>query len=100
MLCLLAIFAPAFLVLAGVLPFWQRLSAHAPTQAAWSGVNAAVVGLLLAALYQPIGVSALLAPADFLLAAFAFMALTRFKRPPWQVMLGCAACGWMMGSLT
>ncbi len=52
--CVLAIFAPSFLLVTGVLPFWEQLRKSLPTQAALSDVNAAVVGLLLAALYNPV----------------------------------------------
>ena len=58
LVCLLAIFAPSFLLVVGALPFWERLRRNTRTQAALLGINAAVVGLLLAALYQPVWTSA------------------------------------------
>ncbi len=64
MLCLVAIFAPSFLLVFGALPFWERLRRNAGAQAALAGVNAAVVGLLVAALYSPVWTSAIHAPAD------------------------------------
>ena len=94
LLCLLAIFAPAFLLIIGALPFWEQLRRNARAQAALIGVNAAVVGLLLAALYQPVWTSAIHAPQDLALAALALVALMLWKLPPWLVVLGCAMAGW------
>lgn len=85
MLCLLAIFIPSSLLVTGALPFWECLRSHARTQAALCGVNAAVVGLLLAALYQPVWISAIHEPKDFALALIAFVALVFWKLPPWLV---------------
>jgi len=93
-LCLLAIFAPSFLLVFGALPFWERLRRQARTRAALAGINAAVVGLLLAALYQPVWTSAIHAPADFALALLALVALTAWRLPPWAVVAGCALAGW------
>jgi len=95
-ICLLAIFAPSFLLVTGVLPFWEYLRRSARTQAALAGVNAAVVGLLLAALYHPVWTSAIFAPADALQALVALLALTRWKVPPWLVVPGCGIAGWLM----
>ena len=64
-------------------------------QAALTGINAAVVGILLAALYHPVWTSAIHAPQDFALALLAFMALVFWKTPPWLVVLACAAGGWL-----
>jgi len=86
-LCLVAIFLPSFLLLVGVLPFWDRLRAIAPVRRAMAGVNAAVVGLLLAALYTPVWTSAILSPLDFALALAAFLLLAVWKLPPWIVVL-------------
>jgi len=85
MICLLAIFAPSFLLVAGALPFWERLRRNVRAQAVLSGINAAVVGLLLAALYQPVWTSAIHAPQDFGLALVALVALVFWKLPPWLV---------------
>jgi chromate transporter len=71
-LALIAIFLPAFLMTVGALPFWDLLRTRPGFQAALRGINAAVVGLLLAALYQPVWTSAIHAPSDFGLAALAF----------------------------
>jgi len=94
-ICLLAIFAPSFLLVAGALPFWETLRRNARTQAALMGVNAAVVGLLLAALYHPVWTSAILAPRDFGLAVLGFVALSFWKLPPWLVVLCSGALGWL-----
>jgi chromate transporter len=96
-ICLLAIFAPSFLLVIGALPFWERLRGHQQARAALSGINAAVVGLLLAALYQPVWTSAILRPQDFAIALTALMALMFWKAPPWLVVLGCAPAAWMLG---
>jgi len=96
LLSLLAIFAPAFLLVMGALPFWEQLRRSTRTQAALFGINAGVVGLLLAALYQPVWTNAIYAPQDFALALVALVALMYWKLPPWLVVLGCALGGWML----
>lgn len=95
--CLVAIFVPAFLLVAGALPFWERLRHNARARAALAGVNAAVVGLLLAALYHPVWTSAIHAPADLALALAAFAALVWARVPPWLVVPVCGAAGWLLG---
>jgi chromate transporter len=91
-LALVAIFLPSFLLIVGALPFWDALRGISGFQAALRGINAAVVGLLLAALYQPVWTSAIRGPADvgLALAAFGFLAL--WKAPAWLV-VAFAACG-------
>jgi chromate transporter len=96
LLCLLAIFVPSFLLVAGALPFWEVLRQHVRTRAALAGINAAVVGLLLAALYQPVWTSAIFKPADFGLALLAFVALMTWKLPPWLVVLASGLAGWLL----
>ena len=91
-----AIFLPSFFLVIGALPFWEQIRRNARTQAALSGINAAVVGLLLAALYQPVWTSAVLAPKDFGLALLALVALMFWKLPPWLVVIGCALAGWAL----
>lgn len=93
LVALLAIFAPSFLLVLGALPFWERLRGHTRTQAALAGTNAAVVGLLLAALYQPVWTNAIHTPPDFGLALVAWVALMFWKWPPWLVVLGSAVGG-------
>ena len=97
LLCLLAIFAPSFLLVVGALPFWERLRCNTRTQAALSGINAAVVGLLLASLYQLVWTSAIHAPQDFGLALVALVALMFWKLPPWLVVVGCGLVGGALG---
>ncbi|MBM4441001.1 MAG: chromate efflux transporter [Candidatus Rokubacteria bacterium] len=82
-----AIFLPSFLLVVGALPFWNTLRSHAAFQAALRGINAAVVGLLLAALYHPVWTSAIDGPSDFGLALAAFGALVFWKLPPWLVVV-------------
>lgn len=92
-----SIFLPSFFLVIGALPFWEQLRRNVRTQAALSGINAAVVGLLLAALYQPVWTSAVIAPKDFGLALLALVALMFWKLPPWLVVIGCALAGWVLG---
>ncbi|MCK2088672.1 chromate efflux transporter [Thauera aromatica] len=98
-ICLLAIFAPSFLLVAGALPFWERLRRDVRTQAALAGINAAVAGLLLAALYQPVWTSAIHALQDFGLALVALVALMFWKLPPWLVVIGSGAAGWLLSTV-
>lgn len=84
---LFAVFTPSFLLVAGALPFWDSLRRNIGMQAALAGINAAVVGLLLAALYQPVWTSAIHAPQDFAFALVAFIALLFWKAPPWVVVI-------------
>lgn len=93
-LCTVAIFLPSFLLVFGALPFWERIRRHRNTRAALTGINAAVVGLLLAALYHPVWTSAILGAADFALALLALVALATWRAPPWLVVAACACCGW------
>lgn len=93
LLTLIAIFLPSFLLVVGALPFWDSLRGSAKFQSALSGINAAVVGLLLAALYSPVWTSAILAPADFALGLSAFALLMYWKWPPWIVVVVSAAGG-------
>ena len=95
-ICLIAIFAPSFLLVMGALPFWESLRQNLRTRAALSGINAAVVGLLLAALYQPVWTSAIIEVKDFGLALVALIALMFWKFPAWLVVIGCGAAGWLL----
>lgn len=85
LLCLVVIFLPSFLLVAGVLPFWETLRHSPKIQAALTGINASVVGILLAALYQPVWQSAIFEPKDFGFVVLVFSALMFFKLPPWLV---------------
>ena len=93
LVALVAIFLPGMLALTGALPFWRALRALVPAQAAMRGVNAAVVGLLGAALYDPVWTSAVRAPADFAVAATGFVLLVVWRAPPFVVVLTSAAAG-------
>lgn len=84
-LCLSALYLPAFLVLFGALPFWQRLRQRPQAQAALSGINAAVVGLLLAALYDPVWVAGVHSRADAALVFLCFLLLEGWRLPSWAV---------------
>ena len=90
---LIAIFLPSFFLVPGTLRYWSTLADYRPARAALTGINAAVVGLLLAALYNPVITSAVATPLDgaFALAAFALLHL--WKAPPWAVVIGAAAVG-------
>jgi len=92
-ICLVAIFLSSFLLVIGGLPFWDDLRRLPTIQRALLGVNAAVVGLLLAALYTPVWTSGILGPGDFALGLAAFVALVFWKQPPWLVVIVSAAAG-------
>lgn len=80
-----AIFLPAFLLILGTLPFWDALRSNSKIKGALIGVNAAVVGILLSALYHPIWTSSIHSPIDFALAAILFSMLAYWRLPPWIV---------------
>jgi chromate transporter len=85
LLALLAIFIPGFLLLVGVLPFWNQCRQWRSAQALMRGANAAVVGILGAALYQPVWTSAVVGAEEFALALTGFLLLTVWKLPAWTV---------------
>jgi len=87
LICLVAIFLPSFLLLIGALPFWNDLRSQRVAQSALKGINAAVVGLLLAALYAPIWTSSIARPFDFATALAAFLLLVFWSVPPWVVVV-------------
>jgi chromate transporter len=99
MIALIAIFIPSFMLVIGALPFWEQLRQNLLTQAALMGINASVVGLLLAALYQPVWTSAILSAQDFGLALVAFVALMFWKLPPWLVVIAGGMAGWLLHTL-
>jgi chromate transporter len=99
MLALIAIFLPSFLLIAGALPFWDLLRSVPVFQSALKGINAAVVGLLLSALYKPVWTSAIFSPADFGLGLIAFGLLMFWKCPPWLVVLLTALGGEIVSRL-
>jgi chromate transporter len=92
-IALVAIFLPGLLLVYGMLPFWDELRGRPAAQAAMRGANAAVVGILGAALYDPVWTSAVLSPRDFALALAGFLLLTVWKAPPWIVVALLALAG-------
>jgi chromate transporter len=93
------VFLPSFLLVIGALPFWDELRRRRWAQSALAGVNAAVVGLLLAALYRPVWTSGIASTADFALASTAFLLLFMWKTPPWLVVVFCAVGGEIAAAL-
>jgi chromate transporter len=91
----IAIFLPSFLLVLGAFPFWHWLRHHPRFQAALAGINAAVVGILLAALYDPIWTKAVKGPADLAFVLGAFLLLVIWKWPAWAVVLVSFAGGWL-----
>ena len=96
-IALVAVFLPGLLLVYGMLPFWDGLRRLPRAQAAMRGANAAVVGILAAAFYNPVWSSAVHAPLDFALALAGFLLLVVWKAPPWIVVLLLAVAGASMG---
>lgn len=94
---LVAIFLPGILLLVVLLPFWDRVLTQRPIQAALRGANAAVVGLLLAVLIDPVWVHGIGSVTDAAIGLVALLALTRFKAPAWAVVLCCGVAGHLVG---
>ncbi|TDR54981.1 chromate transporter [Halomonas ventosae] len=92
-LALVMIFLPGLLLLVAVLPFWNRLRRWDSAQSLMRGANAAVVGILGAALYQPVWTSAILGPREFALALTGFLLLSVWKLPAWAVVTLLAGGG-------
>lgn len=92
-ICLIAAFLPSFLLILGALPFWERLRRVESMRFAMQGINAAVVGLLLSAFYNPVWTSAILSPKDFGIAAVCFLLLVFWKAPSWSVVIFSAVVG-------
>jgi chromate transporter len=84
---LLGIFVPGILILLGTLPFWESFRKRAGAQAAMRGINAAVVGVLGAALYNPVWISSVKTPGDFGVALAGFVLLTVWRAPPLAVVI-------------
>lgn len=99
LICLVAIFVPSFLLVIGALPFWDDLRRAKSMQRALLGINAAVVGLLLAAFYNPVWTSGILSASDFGLAIVAFTLLAFWKLPAWLVVVLSALGGWAIAVL-
>jgi len=99
---LIAIFLPGMLVLLGTLPFWNSLRELPSAQAAMRGINAAVVGLLGAALYNPLWITSVKTPGDFAVALVGFVLLMAWRAPPLLVVIigaigGAALAYWPAG---
>jgi chromate transporter len=96
-IALVALLLPGMLLVYGMLPFWDAMRTRPAVQAAMRGTNAAVVGILGAALYSPVWTSAVLTPRDFALALAGFLLLTVWKLPPWIVVVLLAGAGALSG---
>jgi chromate transporter len=97
-ICLFGIFLPSFFLIVGVAPFWNVLRGRREAQGALMGANAAVVGLLAAALYNPVWTSAVATPTDVGLVLVAFLLLAAWRTPPWLVVALAAGAAQMLGS--
>jgi chromate transporter len=96
-IALVGIFLPGLLLVYGTLPFWDALRLRPAAQAAMRGANAAVVGILGVALYDPVWTSAVVSRRDFVLAVVGFLLLTVWKAPPWIVVVGLATAATLSG---
>lgn len=95
-IALIAAFLPSFLLIIGVLPFWEGLRKWRSIRCALMGINAAVVGLLLSAFYNPVWISAISNISHFSLAVFAFLLLMTWKMPSWAIVALCAIAGGLL----
>lgn len=98
-LALVAVYVPSFLLVIAILPFWGQLRTFEAFQRALRGINAAVVGILLAALYTPVWTSAIFKPEDFGLGIAAFGLLAFWRLPPWLVVAFTATGGELLSRL-
>lgn len=96
MIATIAIFLPAALLVLGAMPFWERIRRMPRAGAALAGANAAVVGILGAALYTPVFTAGITGVATLSIAVVCFAALTSWKVPPWAVVIGAALVGWVV----
>ena len=94
-IALVAIFLPSALLIVGGLPFWEELRGNAYAQRALAGVNAGVVGLLGAALYDPVFTEGIRSPRAMALAAAVFVALAAWKAPPWALVIAAGVIGFL-----
>jgi chromate transporter len=97
LVALAAIFLPGLLLVLGVLPFWDRIKALPGARAVMAGINAVVVGVLAAALWDPVLTTAIRRPSDWALAAGAYVFLAIARLPPWLVVIGFAVIGSAFG---
>jgi chromate transporter len=96
LLATFAIFLPAFLLVLGTLPFWVTINRNPKITGAIMGVNAAVVGILISAFYDPIWTSSILGPMDFAFAALLFTMLAYWKLPPWVIVVTGIILGYLL----
>jgi chromate transporter len=95
-IALVAIYLPSSLLVVGALPFWEKLRDAPLARRAMMGINAAVVGLLAAALYDPVFTAGVTSPPAMAIAAAAFVALSAWKTPAWAVVLAAGALGFLI----
>lgn len=95
---LVGVFLPSFLLVLGVLPYWENLRKNSRVKAALISINASVVGILLAALYNPLWTTAILNPSDFVLVMLLFGLLVYWKLPPWLIVILGAMGGILFGA--
>jgi chromate transporter len=95
-IALLAIYLPSALLILGVLPFWEGLRSAPLARRALLGVNAAVVGLLAAALYDPVFTAGITSGRAMAIAAASFVALAAWKAPPWAVVVAAGVAGFLL----
>ena len=99
LLALTAIFLPGMLLVTGTLPFWDSLRSRPDMQAAMRGINAAVVGILAAALYSPLWTGAIESGWDIALAGAGFLLLTLARFQPWKIVTGTVAAALLLAAL-
>ena len=99
LLCLFFIFLPSFLLVVGILPIWQELKKMDIFVRAFKGINASVIGLLVAALYNPIILSSLSGLEDIILILIAFVVLFFTKIPQWLAVFILSTSGWVLSLL-
>lgn len=96
-LAIVAIFLPGFLLVYAILPFWHRLRNSTKMRATFAGANAGVVGILAAALFDPIWQSTIYTTQDFAIAAVAFVLLVKWRLPPWLLVIAGGIVGVVLG---
>jgi chromate transporter len=97
LIALIAIFLPGLLLMTAILPYWDVLRKRAGMQSALRGINASVVGVLIAALYRPVWTNSVRSPADFWIALAAFTLLTVWRVAPWIVVVSIGFVSWLRG---
>jgi len=94
--CLIAIYIPSILLVTGLLPFWERIRGNRGAKRALAGTNATVVGLLIAAFYNPVWISAVVSTEAVAFAVIAFLFLQIWKLPPWALVIASGFAGWVI----